>query len=150
MNDDINYFSKSFRAVVFDNDVKVYNEKTSVSIDQSISFDSEKDKFTSIDLFVSSIVSEILLTMINLAKKRGEILQDIEAKADLEILNPMYLLNVIGYEDPGIIEKLEIDIYFFSFLGDKELDDFLNEVLKRTLIYNTFQDKIKVNFKTVL
>ena len=150
MNDDINYFSKSFRAVVFDNDVKVYNEKTSVSIDQSISFDSEKDKFTSIDLFVSSIVSEILLTMINLAKKRGEILQDIEAKADLEILNPMYLLNVIGYEDPGIIEKLEIDIYFFSFLGDKELDDFLYEVLKRTLMYNTFQDKIKVNFKTVL
>ncbi|MDU2598650.1 OsmC family peroxiredoxin [Anaerococcus sp.] len=150
MNDDINYFSKSFRAVVFDNDVKVYNEKTSVTIDQAISFDSEKDKFTSIDLFVSSIVSEILLTMINLAKKRGEILQDIEAKADLEILNPMYLLNVIGYEDPGIIEKLEIDIYFFSFLGDKELDDFLNEVLKRTLIYNTFQDKIKVNFKTVL
>ena len=150
MNDDINYFSKSFRAVVFDNDVKVYNEKTSVSIDQSISFDSEKDKFTSIDLFVSSIVSEILLTMINLAKKRGEILQDREAKADLEILNPMYLLNVIGYEDPGIIEKLEIDIYFFSFLGDKELDDFLDEVLKRTLIYNTFQDKIKVNFKTVL
>ncbi|MDU0894001.1 MAG: OsmC family peroxiredoxin [Anaerococcus sp.] len=150
MNDDINYFSKSFRAVVFDNDVKVYNEKTSVSIDQAISFDSEKDEFTSIDLFVSSIVSEILLTMINLAKKRGEILQDIEAKADLEILNPMYLLNVIGYEDPGIIEKLEIDIYFFSFLGDKELDDFLNEVLKRTLIYNTFQDKIKVNFKTVL
>lgn len=150
MNDDINYFSKSFRAVVFDNDVKVYNEKTLVSIDQSISFDSEKDKFTSIDLFVSSIVSEILLTMINLAKKRGEILQDIEAKADLEILNPMYLLNVIGYEDPGIIEKLEIDIYFFSFLGDKELDDFLDEVLKRTLIYNTFQDKINVNFKTVL
>lgn len=150
MNDDINYFSKSFRAVVFDNDVKVYNEKTSVTIDQAISFDSEKDKFTSIDLFVSSIVSEILLTMINLAKKRGEILQDIEAKADLEILNPMYLLNVIGYEDPGIIEKLEIDIYFFSFLGDKELDDFLDEVLKRTLIYNTFQDKIKVNFKTVL
>lgn len=150
MNDDINYFSKSFRAVVFDNDVKVYNEKTSVSIDQAISFDSEKDKFTSIDLFVSSIVSEILLTMINLAKKRGEILQDIEAKADLEILNPMYLLNVIGYEDPGIIEKLEIDIYFFSFLVDKELDDFLDEVLKRTLIYNTFQDKINVNFKTVL
>lgn len=150
MNDDINYFSKSFRAVVFDNDVKVYNEKTSVTIDQAISFDSEKDKFTSIDLFVSSIVSEILLTMINLAKKRGEILQDIEAKAYLEILNPMYLLNVIGYEDPGIIEKLEIDIYFFSFLGDKELNDFLDEVLKRTLIYNTFQDKIKVNFKTVL
>lgn len=88
--------------------------------------------------------------MINLAKKRGEILQDIEAKADLEILNPMYLLNVIGYEDPGIIEKLEIDIYFFSFLRDKELDDFLDEVLKGTLIYNTFQDKIKVNFKTVL
>ena len=150
MNDDINYFSKSFRAVVFDNDVKVYNEKTSVSIDQSISFDSEKDKFTSIDLFVSSIVSEILLTMINLAKKRGEILQDIEAKADLEISNPMYLLNVIGYEDPGFIEKLDIDVYFFSFLEGEELDEFLEEVLKRTLIYNTFKDKIKVNFKTVL
>lgn len=150
MNDDINYFSKSFRAVVFDEDVKVYNEKTSVSIDQAISFDSEKDQFTSIDLFVSSIVSEILLTMMNVAKKRGEILQDIEAKADLEISNPMYLLNVIGYEDPGLIEKLEVDVYFFSFLEGEELDEFLDEVLKRTLIYNTFKDKIKVNFKTVL
>lgn len=150
MNDDINYFSKSFRAVVFAEDVKVYNEKTSVSIDQAISFDSEKDEFTSIDLFVSSIVSEILLTMINVAKKRGEILQDIEAKADLEISNPMYLLNVIGYEDPGLIEKIEVDVYFFSFLEGEELDEFLDEVLKRTLIYNTFKDKIKVNFKTVL
>lgn len=150
MNDDINYFSKSFRAVVFDEDVKVYNEKTSVSIDQAISFDSEKDEFTSIDLFVSSIVSEILLTMMNVAKKRGEILQDIEAKADLEISNPMYLLNVIGYEDPGLIEKLEVDVYFFSFLEGEKLDEFLDEVLKRTLIYNTFKDKVKVNFKTVL
>ena len=150
MNDDINYFSKSFRAVVFDEDVKVYNEKTSVSIDQAISFDSEKDEFTSIDLFVSSIVSEILLTMMNVAKKRGEILQDIEAKADLEISNPMYLLNVIGYEDPGLIEKLEVDVYFFSFFEGEKLDEFLDEVLKRTLIYNTFKDKIKVNFKTVL
>lgn len=150
MHDDINYFSKSFRAVVFNRDVKVYNEKTSINIDQAISFDSEKDKFTSIDLFVSSIVSEILLTMMKVAKKRGEILQDIEAKADLEISNPMYLLNVIGYEDPGLIEKLDIDVYFFSFLEGEELDEFLEEVLKRTLIYNTFKDKIKVNFKTVL
>lgn len=150
MHDDINYFSKSFRAVVFDEDVKVYNEKSSVAIDQAISFDSEKDEFTSTDLFVSSIVSEILLTMMKVAKKRGEILQDIEAKADLEISNPMYLLNVIGYEDPGLIEKVNIDVYFFSFLEGEELDEFLEEVLKRTLIYNTFKDKIKVNFKTVL
>ena len=150
MNDDINYFSKSFRAVVFDEDVKVYNEKTSTSVDQAISFDSEKDEFTSIDLFVSSIVSEILLTMMKVAKKRGEILQDIEAKAYLEISNPMYLLNVIGYEDPGLIEKLEVDVYFFSFLEGEKLDEFLDEVLKRTLIYNTFKDKVKVNFKTVL
>lgn len=150
MNDDINYFSKSFRAVVFDEDVKVYNEKTSTSVDQAISFDSEKDEFTSIDLFVSSIVSEILLTMMKVAKKRGEILQDIEAKADLKISNPMYLLNVIGYEDPGLIEKLEVDVYFFSFLEGEKLDEFLDEVLKRTLIYNTFKDKVKVNFKTVL
>ena len=150
MHDDINYFSKSFRAVVFNRDVKVYNEKTSISIDQAISFDSEKDEFTSTDLFVSSIVSEILLTMMKVAKKRGEILQDIEAKADLEISNPMYLLNVIGYEDPGLIEKLEVDVYFFSFLEGEKLDEFLDEVLKRTLIYNTFKDKVKVNFKTVL
>ena len=150
MHDDINYFSKSFRAVVFDRDVKVYNQKTSVSIDQAISFDSEKEEFTSIDLFVSSIVSEILLTMMKVAKKRGEILQDIEAKANLEISNPMYLLNVIGYEDPGLIEKLDIDVYFFSFLEGEKLDEFLEEVLKRTLIYNTFKDKITVNFKTVL
>ena len=62
----------------------------------------------------------------------------------------MYLLNVIGYEDPGFIEKLEVEVYFFSFLEGEELDEFLEGVLKRTLIYNSFQDKIIVNFKKVL
>ena len=150
MNDDINSFLKNFRAVVLNDEVKVYNEKSFVGVDQAISFDSEKEDFTSIDLFISSIVSDILLTMMTLAKKRGEILQDVEAKASLKISNPMYVLNVIGYEDPGFIDKIKIDIYFFSFMEGEDLDEFLAETLKRSLIYNSFKDRIDVDFKTVL
>lgn len=150
MEDNINFFEKNYRAIVSGEEVKVYNEKSQLAIDSAISFDSEKEEFTSIDYFISSIVSEIILTMEKVAKKRGEILQDIEAKVSLTIKNPMYLLNVIGFEESALIEKINIDIYLFSFLEGEELEDFLKEVLDRTLIYNSFKEKIEVNFKTVL
>ena len=150
MEDNINFFEKNYRAIVSGDDVKVYNEKSQLAIDSAISFDSEKEEFTSIDYFISSIVSEIILTMERVAKKRGEILQDIEAKVSLTIKNPMYLLNVIGFEESALIEKINIDIYLFSFLEGEELEDFLKEVLDRTLIYKSFKEKIEVNFKTVL
>lgn len=150
MIDEINSFQKNFRAIVSNDLVKVYNEKSSVPIDSIISFDSEKEEFTSIDFFVSSIVSEIILSMIKVAKKRNTILQDIEAKASLEIENPMYLLNVIGFEDKSFIKKINIDVYFFSFYEGNELQGFLDEVLNRTLIYNSIKNLIKINFKTVL
>ena len=107
-------------------------------------------KKSSIDFFVSSIVSELILTMMRVAKKRNTILQDIEAKVNLDIDNPMYLLNVIGFEDKSIINKIDIDIYFFSFYEGEELQEFLDEVLNRTLIYNSIKDLVNVNFKTVL
>ena len=150
MNDDINSFQKSFRAIVSNDLVKVYNEKSYIPVDSSISFDSEKEEFTSIDFFVSSIVSELILTMMRVAKKRNTILQDIEAKVNLDIDNPMYLLNVIGFEDKSIINHINIDIYFFSFYEGEELQEFLDEVLNRTLIYNSIKDLVNVNFKTVL
>lgn len=150
MEDNINFFEKNYRAIVSSEEVKVYNEKSQLAIDSAISFDSEKEEFTSIDYFISSIVSEIILTMERVAKKRGEILQDIEAKVSLTIKNPMYLLNVIGFEESALIEKIKIDIYLFSFLEGEELEEFLKEVLDRTLIYNSFKEKIEVNFKTVL
>lgn len=147
MTTEFDFFDKTFRAIVKNSDVKVYNEASGVSLDSSISFDSLKKEFTSIDYFVVSVVSELILTMLKLAKKKGQILQDLEAKVNLKIKNPMYLLNVVGYEEKSSIEEVQIDLYYFSFLEGNELEKFLQEVLDRTLIYNTFKDKININFK---
>ncbi|WP_099321495.1 OsmC family protein [Anaerococcus sp. Marseille-P3625] len=150
MTDDINFFNKNYRAVVRDDLVKIYNEKSSIAVDSPISFDSEKEEFTSIDYLISAITSEIILTMKRQAEKHQQVLQDIEAKVNLTIKNPMYLLNVIGFDEKALIDEINIDIYFFSFLEGDDLCEFLQEVLDKTLIYNTFKDKIKVNFKIVL
>lgn len=147
MTTEFDFFDKTFRAIVKNSDVKVYNEASGVSLDSSISFDSLKKEFTSIDYFVVSVVSELILTMLKLAKKKGQILQDLEAKVNLKIKNPMYLLNVVGYEEKSSIEEVQIDLYYFFFLEGNELEKFLQEVLDRTLIYNTFKDKININFK---
>lgn len=150
MTAEFDFFDKTFRAIVKNSEVKVYNEASGISLDSSISFDSLKKEFTSIDYFVVSVVSELILTMLKLAKKKGQILQDLEAKVNLKIKNPMYLLNVVGYEEKSSIEEVQIDLYYFSFLEGNELENFLQEVLDRTLIYNTFKDKININFKKVL
>ena len=135
MSEDINLFEKSYRVIVNEDIVKIYNEKSSITIDSSISFDSEKEEFTSLDYLISSIVSEIILTMKKQAKKHGEILQDIEAKARLSIKNPMYLLNVIGFDEKSFIEEIDIDVYFFSFMEGSNLDSFLADVLDLSLIH---------------
>lgn len=119
MTTEFDFFDKTFRAIVKNSDVKVYNEASGVSLDSSISFDSLKKEFTSIDYFVVSVVSELILTMLKLAKKKGQILQDLEAKVNLKIKNPMYLLNVVGYEEKSSIEEVQIDLYYFSFRGQR-------------------------------
>ena len=150
MIDDLNFFDKNFRAIVANDLVKVYNEKSSISVDKAISFDSEKEEFTSIDLFVSSIASDLILTMLRVAKAKGEILQDIEAKINTLIKNPMYTLNVIGYDQKAIIEKINIDLYYFSFLEGEKLDEFLKEVLDKSLLISSLGDLVEINFKEVL
>ncbi len=149
MNENI-IFEKSYRTIHDGHLAKVYNEKTGIEIAEPISFDSENEKFTSIDYFIGSIVSEIILSMSKVARAKNTILQDVEAKALVEIRNPLYLLNVVGYEEESYISKIIIDIYYFSFLEGEFLEEFQREVLSRTLIYNSFKDKIEVNFKLVL
>lgn len=42
MTTEFDFFDKTFRAIVKNSDVKVYNEASGVSLDSSISFDSLK------------------------------------------------------------------------------------------------------------
>lgn len=147
---DFSFFEKDFRAVSLGDDLKIFNQKSGLTVDEAFSFDSEKEAFTSLDYFVSAVLSEILLSMKKLARKKNIIIQDLEAKAKLTIQNPMYLLSVVGYEDKASIAALEIDIYFFSFLEEAEKAQFLQEVLDRTLIYNTLSSFVSVHFKSLV
>lgn len=150
MNNTLDKHIKNFRAIFSDDIVKVYNEKTRVEIANAISFDSENKELTSIDLFVTSVVSEIILNMKKQAIFNSEILQDVEAKASCTIKNPLSLLNVIGCEDRAEIERLKIEIYFYSFMENDTLDTFLDTVKEHSIIYNSVKDIIELDFKQIL
>lgn len=143
-------FQKEYRAIEKSGGVKIYHEKSSFFVDHAINFDVENERFASIDLFVTGVVSDIILTMRNVAKKRNILIQDMEAKVRVTIHNPMATLFVVGYDEISFIEQIVLDLYYFTFLEKEEREVFLREVLHRSLIYQTIKEKVRVQFKEVL
>lgn len=146
----IDSFEKSFRAVVAGDKVSVYHDRAALTVDRALSFDAKKEEFTSLDLLAASILSEVVLTMQSVAKGREMLLQDLEATAHLTIEHPLRLLGVRGYEEPGEIALIRIDVYYFSFETVEEKRLFEEEVLEKTIVVKALDRRVNVVFHPVL
>ncbi|MDQ0508745.1 Uncharacterised protein [Aedoeadaptatus ivorii] len=143
-------FEKRYRAVNGAESVKVYNEKSYVEVDKAVAFDAEKEEFTALDLLVSAVLSEIVLSMRFVAKRDHIVLQDLEAKAVLILGNPLRLLGVRGYEEAARIRNISVTVYYFSFLDSEERIYFEEKVLERAVVSNSLGERVSVEFHPVL
>ncbi|MBF1006605.1 MAG: OsmC family peroxiredoxin [Lachnospiraceae bacterium] len=145
-------YEKKYRLIAVNNGVKAYNEKISININENISFDSKKEEFSSLDHFVTSIVSDLLIAINKYTKKQGEIIMDLESQTVVIVKNPLSLLNVKGFDEPSYIESIKIKIYLYTFMEEEKAEDYFRNIVSKCLIYNTLKDKldIKVDFEFTL
>ena len=92
-------YEKKYRLIAVNNGVKAYNEKISININENISFDSKEEEFTSLDHFVASIVSDLLITIDKYAKKQGETIMDLESQTVVTVKNPLSILADLILEE---------------------------------------------------
>lgn len=143
-------FDMSFRGTSNDlASVKIYTNKNSFQIEKQISFDSDYQPISSLEYFAGSVLSSILLSLLEQSTKRGSIIEEIEGVLNLSLENPLSLLGVKGYEEEPSISQMTVNVFLYADLEDKAFDDFCLGALANSPIYNTLKRamKLEVLFK---
>jgi uncharacterized OsmC-like protein len=146
-------FDMSFRGTSNDlSSVKVYTNKNSFQIERQISFDSEDKDISSLEYFAGSILSSIILTLLEQSKKRGSIIEEMEGVLNLSLENPLSMVGVKGYDEEPIIRRITVTIFLYADLEDNDMDDFCSKALNQSPIYNTLKRsmELEVIFKKLV
>jgi hypothetical protein len=129
-------FEMSFRGTSDDlSSVKIFTNKNSFQIEKQISFDSEYEPISSIEYFAGSVLSSILLTLL----EQSEMIEEVEGVLNLSLENPLTLVGVKGYDEEPFIRKITVTVYLFVDLEDSDFDEFCFGALKLSPIYNTLK-----------
>ena len=94
--------------------VKIFTNKSSFQIEKQISFDTEYEQISSLEYFAGSVLSSIILTLLEQSKKRGSIIEEIEGVLNLSLANPLSLVGVKGYDEEPTIRKITVTIFLFA------------------------------------
>lgn len=146
-------FDMKFRATSNDlSSVKVYTNKNSVQIEKQISFDADYEPISSMEYFAGSVLSSILLTLLEQSRKRGSILEEIEGVLSLSLENPLSMLGVKGYDEEPTIQKMTVTVFLYADLEDADFEDFCSGALRLSPIYNTLKKsmELEVLFKRLV
>jgi len=146
-------FAMRFRGTVHDlRSVKFYTNKNSIQIKKQISFDSESAQISSIEYFAASLLSSILLTLLEQSKKQEVLIEDIEGVLKFSLENPLSLVGVKGYEEEPSIRQMNVTIFLYAHLDDDHFEIFCNEALQKSPLYNTFKRSMELDvvFKNIV
>jgi hypothetical protein len=139
-------FDMSFRGTSNDlSSVKIFTNKNSFQIEKQISFDSEYKEISSLEYFAGSILSSIMLTLLEQLKKSGSMIEEMEGVLSLSLENPLSLVGVKGYDEEPCIGKITITVFLLVDLEDNDFEPFCFRLLKKSPIYNTLKRSMQLD-----
>ncbi|MFV0520564.1 MAG: hypothetical protein ACK5LY_09875 [Lachnospirales bacterium] len=124
---------------------KIYANRSSIEVFKTISFDNEYEKNTSIDLFFSSIISDIIFSINNYLNNKNIEYDDIELKTKAYITNPLFLANVKGQNTISSISRINIKIYIYT----ETTEDVILSGIYTSTLYNTLKNSIAFTFEII-
>lgn len=134
------FFDMTFRGTSNDlSSVKIFTNKNSYEVEKQISFDSEYEQISSLEYFAGSVLSSIILALLEQSKKRDSIIEEIEGVLTLSLENPLALLGVRGYDEEPFINKMTATVYLYADLEDDDFSDFCYSALNHSPVYNTLK-----------
>ncbi|SDN69022.1 OsmC family protein [Bacillus sp. OK048] len=146
-------FDMTFRGTSNDlSSVKIFTSKNSFQIAKQISFDPESKQISSLEYFAGSVLSSILLTLLEQSKKRDSMIEEMEGVLNLSLENPLTLVGVKGYDEEPFIRKITVTVFLFVDLEDNDFADFCSRALHHSPIYNTLKrsTELEVIFKKLV
>lgn len=148
-----NNYNVTYRIVTNDLiNVKMYTDRNLIEASKQISFDSQYEELSSVDYFIGSLATSMMLVILEQSRTHQIVLEDIEAVFHATLENPLSLIGVKGYEEPPIIKKIDVVFYLYADLEEEELFNLCRSFLNQSPIYNTLKQavSIDVRFKLIL
>ncbi|MCR4941462.1 MAG: hypothetical protein K5978_01535 [Campylobacter sp.] len=117
-----------------------------IKMQKELDFDIKSTQNCALDHFASALLCGVCLAIKSHFKQNNIRLFECEGKMKIFITNPLFYLGVLGYEESSKIQSIKLRIYL-SFDGKIEnLDDFCKLGVKRSVLYESFKDKIDISF----
>ncbi|MBR2674388.1 MAG: hypothetical protein IKE52_02900 [Mogibacterium sp.] len=140
-------YSTRYRAVALDEEIKVYNGAGCLPVKNAVSFDIMSNSFSSVDMIVAAVLSEVLLCIRGEFLRRQEDISDLEGRAKLDIANPLAAVGVRGIDGISLIEGIELDIYLFTFLDEEEARESIDKALQRAICYQSLKKAFPISLR---
>lgn len=145
------YYDISYRAIFTkDEVVKLVTDNDFIESCKEFSFDIDYNSNTSLNYFLSAIISGIMQNLAYRINKSTFTFEDMEGKIKVKLKNPLTMLNVRGYDESPYIKDCDITIYISSFEDCIELEKFCRDSLKYSFIYNTLKSSVNFNVKFLI
>lgn len=147
------YHDLRYRAILGKNNlVSIYTQNDKIEVSSEMDFDSVNDNRSSINYFVSAVISGILHGIYRLAKKENINIEELEIKSNVVLENPLSYLLVKGYDAAPRIAKIDVVVYIYSYEDEDVVLNLCSKVLEKNILYQSIKDSIEtlVEFRVIL
>ncbi len=130
-------YSLQFRGLLGKNGAKIYSDNALFEVSNELEFDVKGETNTSINYFVSSVLSAILLNIrrdVLIVKLSGF---EIELSASVSLKHPLTHINVIGYEESPYIKNIKVKAYVYGDGEEEEIVYICKKAVNKSFICNT-------------
>ena len=129
------YHDLRYRAILGKNNlVSIYTQNDKIEISSEMDFDSVNDNRSSINYFVSAVISGILHGIYRLSKKENINIEELEIKSAPKIA------------------KIDVVVYIYSYEDEDVVLNLCSKVLEKNILYQSIKDSIEtlVEFRVIL
>lgn len=137
--DEQEFYRLQFRALQRPDHISVYTAHNSFELESEIDFDSKGNAATSINYFMSALLSAIISGIRQRLVFSQVNVFDLEAVASLCLKNPLTFLHVQGFEDPPSIESITVKVYVYTDIDAAIVVPLCKQGVENSFIYNTLQ-----------
>jgi hypothetical protein len=130
----------------------VFARSHSFGIGWPLNFDEKSPRLSAVETLAGTFASDVVSGFQLLAARRRLAIDDVEARAEAAVSNPLAFLGVVGEQGPPHISRLTLRAYISTAEPEGAVAAVWDEALRRSPLVNTFNKaaELDLNFQIVL
>lgn len=126
---------------------KVFVRTQRLLVGDPISFDSEYDGITSLELLLGALGADIAGGLQALAKRRRLEIDNVEVLVEGRLDNPLMWLDVVGEHGTTALAQAVVKVYIGTIEEDDAIEKLWQEILQKSPVIQTLNRSVELDFR---